>query len=239
MTHDRGPALSRRGLAKAGAAAALTTAAGGLPRPSIAQGTPVRVGLMLPFSGTFAALGENIAAAFELFLAEKGGRFGGRAVQIVRLDDESDPSKAVQNVNRLVGRDRVEALVGTVHSGVVMALVQASRERGVPLIIPNAGNAAATRRYEGAGRRWRLPLPAAAAIKCRYRAPLPLAEGGPVVHVHEKQERSGAAPGQGGEKPGCPTTPRPRPPAAACSAARPPPWPGPCRARPSPKAGRR
>ena len=145
MTHDRGPALSRRGLAKAGAAAALTTAAGGLPRPSIAQGAPVRVGLMLPFSGTFAALGENIAAAFELFLAEKGGRFGGRAVQVVRLDDESDPSKAVQNVNRLVGRDRVEVLVGTVHSGVVMALVQASRERGVPLIIPNAGNAAATR----------------------------------------------------------------------------------------------
>src|ERR671916_2194410 len=106
---------------------------------------PLRVGLMLPFSGTFAALGENIAAAFEMFLAEKGGRFGGRQVQIVRLDDESDPSKAVQNVNRLVGRDRVEALVGTVHSGVVMALVQASRERGVPLVIPNAGNVAATR----------------------------------------------------------------------------------------------
>jgi branched-chain amino acid transport system substrate-binding protein len=36
-------------------------------------------------------------------------------------------------------------LVGTVHSGVVMALVQASRERGIPLVIPNAGNVAATR----------------------------------------------------------------------------------------------
>ncbi len=36
-------------------------------------------------------------------------------------------------------------LVGTVHSGVVMALVQAAREKGVPLIIPNAGNASATR----------------------------------------------------------------------------------------------
>jgi branched-chain amino acid transport system substrate-binding protein len=100
---------------------------------------------MLPFSGTFASLGENIAAAFEMYLAEKGGRLGGRAIQVVRLDDESDPAKSVQNVNRLVGRERVGALVGTVHSGVVMAMVQASRERGVPLIIPNAGNAAATR----------------------------------------------------------------------------------------------
>ena len=38
-------------------------------RPAIAQGAPLKIGLMLPFSGTFAALGENIAAAFELCLA--------------------------------------------------------------------------------------------------------------------------------------------------------------------------
>lgn len=134
-------ALSRRHLL-AGTGALF---AAPLARPALAQGAPVRIGLMLPFSGTFASLGENIAAAFEMYLAEKGGKLGGRAVQVVRLDDESDPAKSVQNVNRLVGRERVGALVGTVHSGVVMALVQASRERGVPLIIPNAGNAAATR----------------------------------------------------------------------------------------------
>jgi branched-chain amino acid transport system substrate-binding protein len=120
-------------------------AAGALARPAIAQGAPLKVGLMLPFSGTFAALGENIAAAFELCLAENGGKFGGRTVTIVRLDDESDPSKAPANVNRLLGRDNVDALIGTVHSGVVMALVQAAKEKEIPLIIPNAGNVAATR----------------------------------------------------------------------------------------------
>ena len=141
---DEAPTMpTRRGLLAGGATAALAVPS--LVRPALAQGTPLRVGLMLPFSGTFAALGENIAAAFELHLAERGGRMGGRTVQVVRLDDESNPANAVQNVNRLVGRDRAEALVGTVHSGVVMALVQASRERGVPLVIPNAGNVAATR----------------------------------------------------------------------------------------------
>ena len=120
-------------------------AAGALARPAIAQGAPLKVGLMLPFSGTFAALGENIAAAFELCLAENGGKFGGRPVTVVRLDDESDPAKAPANVNRLLGRDNVDALVGTVHSGVVMALVQAAKEKETPLIIPNAGNVAATR----------------------------------------------------------------------------------------------
>jgi branched-chain amino acid transport system substrate-binding protein len=133
--------LSRRhfGTLAAGAAAL------GLARPALAQGAPLRIGLMLPFSGTFAALGENIAAAVELYIEEKGGRIGGRTPQIIRLDDESNPANAVQNVNRLVARDRAEVMIGTVHSGVVMALVQASRERGVPLIIPNAGNVAATR----------------------------------------------------------------------------------------------
>ena len=38
----------------------LGAAAAGLARPAIAQGAPIKVGLMLPFSGTYAQLGENI-----------------------------------------------------------------------------------------------------------------------------------------------------------------------------------
>ncbi len=137
--HAQMPVPRRALLASAGALLAMPALAQGG-----GQGAPLRIGLMLPFSGTFAALGENIAAAVELHLAERGGRMGNRTVQLIRLDDESNPANAVQNVNRLIGRDRAEALIGTVHSGVVMALVQAARERGVPLVIPNAGNAAAT-----------------------------------------------------------------------------------------------
>ncbi|HEX4367064.1 MAG TPA: ABC transporter substrate-binding protein, partial [Rhodopila sp.] len=117
----------------------------GLGRPAIAQGAPLKIGMMLPFSGTYAALGEAIYAGFELLVAENGGKLGGRSVALVRLDDESDPAKAQANVNRLVERDNVDVLVGTVHSGVVMALVQAARENKIPLFIPNAGNVAATR----------------------------------------------------------------------------------------------
>ena len=117
----------------------------GLARPAIAQAAPLKIGMMLPFSGTFAALGENIAAGFELLIAENGGKLAGRPVTLIRLDDESDPSKAPANVNRLTERDRVDVLLGTVHSGVVMALVQAARDKEIPLFIPNAGNVAATR----------------------------------------------------------------------------------------------
>lgn len=98
---------------------AAALAAAPLARPALAQGAPVKIGLMLPFSGTFASLGENIAAAFEMYLAEKGGKLGGRPIQVVRLDDESDPAKSVQNVNRLVGRERVGALVDETRDAVL------------------------------------------------------------------------------------------------------------------------
>lgn len=133
-----GNPITRRDLAAV--AAGVTV----LAKPAIAQGAALRIGLMLPFSGTFAALGENITAAFEMHLAERGNRLGGRPVQIIRLDDESNPAAAVQNVMRLVQRDRAEVLVGTVHSGVAMAMVQVARDRGIPLFIPNAGVGAAT-----------------------------------------------------------------------------------------------
>jgi branched-chain amino acid transport system substrate-binding protein len=138
------PSLSRRTVLGGGLATPLAALAP-LAAPAIAQGTPLKIGLMLPFSGTYAALGESIASAFDMHLKELGGKMGGRVVELVRVDDESDPAKAPSNVNGLLGRDKVEALVGTVHSGVVMALVQASREQEIPLIIPNAGNVAATR----------------------------------------------------------------------------------------------
>ena len=81
--------LTRRGL---GGLAAATALAG--PVRAQGRGTPVRVGLMLPYSGTFAQLGESITAAFEMHLAERGGQLGGRPVTIVRLDDASDPAAA-------------------------------------------------------------------------------------------------------------------------------------------------
>jgi branched-chain amino acid transport system substrate-binding protein len=141
------PPISRRSMIGGLSTGAAVTVSGlaGLLTPAIAQDTTLRIGLMLPFSGTFAALGESIASAFDMRVKEAGGKMGGRKVELVRVDDESDPSKAPSNVNRLLGREKVEALVGTVHSGVVMALVQAARDQGMPLIIPNAGNVAATR----------------------------------------------------------------------------------------------
>src|SRR5215470_17192557 len=115
------------------------------PRWAIAQPKPLKVGLMLPYSGTFAKLGENITFAVELLVAEKGGKLGGREIQIIKLDDESKPENAPQNADRLVKRDQVDVLIGTVHSGVQMGIHKVVQESGTLTIVPNAGNVAVTR----------------------------------------------------------------------------------------------
>lgn len=113
--------------------------------PAVAQApAKLKVGLMLPATGTFAALGTAIENGFKLYVTEQGGKLGGRQIEYVKVDDESDPAKAVDNVNKLIKRDNVDVLIGTVHSGVAMAMAKAAKESGTLLIVPNAGADAVT-----------------------------------------------------------------------------------------------
>jgi branched-chain amino acid transport system substrate-binding protein len=104
----------------------------------------IKVGFMLPYTGTYAALGTAIENGFRLRVQEQGGKLGGREIEYFKVDDESDPSKATDNVNRLIKRDQVDVIIGTVHSGVAMAMAKAVRENGPLLIVPNAGAEAVT-----------------------------------------------------------------------------------------------
>ena len=115
------------------------------PLTAQAQAAPkLKVGLMLPYTGTYAALGNAIENGFRLKIAESGGKLAGREVEFFKVDDESDPSKATDNVNKLVKRDQVDVLVGTVHSGVAMAMAKVAKDTGTLLIVPNAGAEAVT-----------------------------------------------------------------------------------------------
>ena len=139
MTHRR--TLLAQGAALIGAASSGLL----LPQIARAQSNKLRVGLMLPYTGTFAALGVNIEAGFRMAVEEAGGKLGGREIEWFKVDDESEPSKGVENASRLVQRDKVDVILGTVHSGVQMGIHRVARESGVLNLIPNAGVHVATR----------------------------------------------------------------------------------------------
>ncbi|MCE1236149.1 MAG: ABC transporter substrate-binding protein [Hyphomicrobiales bacterium] len=104
----------------------------------------IKVGLLLPASGTYAPLGEAIRRGAELYVKSKGGALAGRAIEFTALDDESAPPKAAELTNKLIFGEKVDVLMGTVHSGVAAAMVKIAREAGVTTLVPNAGADAIT-----------------------------------------------------------------------------------------------
>lgn len=128
----------------AGALAAVGTALALVAAPALAQPASLKVGLMLPSTGTYAKLGDAIESGFRLYVDEQGGTLGGRQIEFVKVDDQSDPSKATDNINKLIKRDNVDVVVGTVHSGVAAAMARVAKQTGTLLIVPNAGAGAVT-----------------------------------------------------------------------------------------------
>lgn len=110
----------------------------GLAGAALAE-TPV--GLLLPYSGTYAALGNDITDGFN-FAIEEAGRTD--EFTIVREDTEAKPPVGLAKARKLVLEDEVDVLVGVVSSGVLGALRDFVDGAEVPLIVANAGNNAAT-----------------------------------------------------------------------------------------------
>lgn len=132
--------LTRRNVLQAGAAAAAFVPT----RFAIGQTAKVKIGFLLPYTGTYAGLGEAITNAFKMRTAELGGKLGGREIEFVAVDSEADPAKGPDNTNKLVAGEKVDFIVGPVHSGVAMGMVKVVRESGTMTVIANAGAGAAT-----------------------------------------------------------------------------------------------
>ncbi|BDW84255.1 ABC transporter substrate-binding protein [Roseicyclus marinus] len=103
----------------------------------------VDIGVLLPFSGVYAALGNEIEAGFALGLETYGNDLD---VEIIlhREDTEVTPATGLARTRKLILQSDVDAIVGVVSSGVLGAVRDMVDGAGVPLIVANAGNDAAT-----------------------------------------------------------------------------------------------
>ena len=113
----------------------------GLAMPAAAE--DIKVGLLLPFSGVYAALGNDIEAGFNLGL-EKFGDQTDATFTILREDTEVKPPVALGKAKKLILQDKVDVMAGIVSSGVLGAVRDMVHGAGVPLIVANAGNDEAT-----------------------------------------------------------------------------------------------
>ncbi len=77
-----------------------------------ASGEPLRIGVILPFSGNFALEGEEVKRGYEMALADVGNVIDGRPVELV-LGDGFAPEDVIAEVDRLATRENVDMFIGT------------------------------------------------------------------------------------------------------------------------------
>ena len=131
---------------------------------SAQAGEPIRIGAIFSVTGPASFLGEperNTAKMLEEDFNKAGGLLG-RKVEVTVYDDESDATKAVTAVDRLIKRDRVVAVIGPSTSGSTLAIVPKVEEAKLPLI-----SCAAAKKIVEPVKRWVFKTPQSDALAVR------------------------------------------------------------------------
>ena len=116
-----------------------------------ARAPPVKVGLLLPMTGQDAINGQIHFNAFSLArdeINEAGGVkcLGGAPIELVVGDTQGRPETGNAEVERLIAKDKVIAIEGAFHTGVVLPTTEIAEKYEIPYIVPNAIAGAITSR---------------------------------------------------------------------------------------------
>ena len=125
--------LSRRQALAIPAGVALASLAG---RTAMAA-DPVKVGLVAALSGPSAKSGEGITRGLTIAIDEinaRGGVLGGRMIELVRRDDESNPGKGQTAARELLDKEGCVLLFGGIDSPVSQAIVPLMNTARVPFM---------------------------------------------------------------------------------------------------------
>ena len=99
----------------------------------------IKVGLVIPQSGVYAPLGEDMKAAWDLWLEENDGQLSGREVETVVVDEGEGPDTGVPAVQKVLQQDQVDVIVGIVNSATALGSVEVVDGAKKVLIVANAG----------------------------------------------------------------------------------------------------
>lgn len=85
---------------------------------------PIKIGVVVSLTGTYAGLGEpeRIALEMERDRINAAGGVNGRPIELIFEDDGTDEAKAVAAASKLIEQDKVVAIIGATGTGQTMAM---------------------------------------------------------------------------------------------------------------------
>jgi branched-chain amino acid transport system substrate-binding protein len=120
------------------AAAALTAGA------AQAQSDTVKIGVILPMTGPSASTGKQIDAAIKLFLAQNGGKAGGKKVEVIVKDDNGVANFTARLAQELIVNDKVVAIAGFGLTPLALTAAPIATQGKTPMVVMAAATSAIT-----------------------------------------------------------------------------------------------
>jgi branched-chain amino acid transport system substrate-binding protein len=126
--------LTRRQALTSAAAVIATTVA----RPAIAAKEPIRMGYLPALTGPSSSTGIGINRGTELAVKEinAAGGIGGRQIELIVRDTQSEPTKAVNGAAELAHAEKVSVVFGPLNSGESLAVVPLLARANMPQVHP-------------------------------------------------------------------------------------------------------
>lgn len=109
-----------------------------------AQDKVLKIGLIVPLSGDAKAFGNSTENAFKLAVEQAGGRAGEFRIEQFTADDQNDARKAQKAADRLISKDKVQCIVGSVNSLPSIAISESANRAGVVQISGTASDSQLT-----------------------------------------------------------------------------------------------
>jgi branched-chain amino acid transport system substrate-binding protein len=99
--------------------------------------TPIRVGMVDPLTGVYAAPAGNEVMGAKLAIEQMNAKGGilGRPVELLVEDSANDVGTGVQKTRKLIERDNVDFIIGDVNSGIAAAMAQVTAEKKILHIV--------------------------------------------------------------------------------------------------------
>ena len=115
--------------------------------PGALYAATVKVGIILPFSGPNAQLGQQLDRGLKLYMKLKPKVPGGHKIALIRRDSTGPkPDIAKRLAQELITRDKVAIIGGIVYSNNAFAIMSLCKKAKIPVLIMNAGTASITTR---------------------------------------------------------------------------------------------
>jgi len=116
----------------------------------------IKIGVVLPLTGSAAVWGENARMGLETALEEVNDMGGvkDKKVQLFIEDSQSDPAKAVSAFQKLITIEKISVVIGDIASSNVLAMAPIAEKAKVVLLSPGASNPDISKAGEFIFRNW-------------------------------------------------------------------------------------